>query len=79
MAIKQGQVLIQAKSVVGTAAVSWQVDTSGDTWDVSGTGLEYSVSQGGIISTRLPSILRLPMVPSPLQHRLINSLRRSTL
>jgi hypothetical protein len=51
MAIKQGQVSIQAKSVVGTAAVSWQVDTSGNTWDVSGTGLEYSVSQGGIIST----------------------------
>jgi hypothetical protein len=44
MAIYQGSITIQATSFVGTAALTYQVDNSPNTWDIDGTGLEYAVS-----------------------------------
>jgi hypothetical protein len=49
--VYQGQIRVQAVSYVGTAAMSYQVDTSGNTWDIGG-GIEYAASsQGGITPT----------------------------
>ena len=51
MTVYQGVINIQVVSHVGTSALSYQVDTSGNTWDIGG-GVEYATtSTAGITPT----------------------------